>query len=77
MIAADGRVVWLRDLMVVVREGDGPSRLRGVMVDVTERKRAEQERRWFVESMDRVNRAIQGTNDLGLFPSARGSCCQQ
>src|SRR5438445_255093 len=64
MIAADGSVVWLRNLMTVVREGDRPAQLRGVMVDITERKRTEQNRRWFVESMDRVNRAIQGTNDL-------------
>jgi len=36
-------------------------------MDVTERMRAEEERQahlWFLESMDRVNRAIQGTNDL-------------
>src|SRR5207253_1793833 len=67
MIAADDSVVWLRDLVTVVLEGDHPARLRGVMVDITERKRAEQERqarRWFVERMDRVNRAIQGTSDL-------------
>src|SRR5206468_3861781 len=67
MIAANGSLVWLRHLMTVVLEGDHPARLRGVMVDITGRKRAEQERqarRWFVESMDRVNRAIQGTSDL-------------
>jgi PAS domain S-box-containing protein len=67
MIAADGSVVWLRDLITVVPDGARRARLRGVMVDITERKRAEherQERRWFVESMDRVHRAIQGTNDL-------------
>jgi PAS domain S-box-containing protein len=67
MIAADGHVVWVRDLVTVVVQGDRPTRLRGVMVDVTERKRAEEERRahlWFFESMDRINRAIQGTNDL-------------
>ncbi len=64
MIAADGSVVWLRDLMTVVREGDRPAQLRGVMVDITERTRTQQDRRWIVESMDRVNRAIQGTNDL-------------
>ena len=64
MIAADGSVVWLRDLMTVVREGDRPAQLRGVMVDITERARTQQDRRWIVESMDRVNRAIQGTNDL-------------
>jgi PAS domain S-box-containing protein len=35
--------------------------------DITERKRAEEERQayfWFLESMDRINRAMQGTNDL-------------
>jgi PAS domain S-box-containing protein len=39
MLAADGRYVWLRD-MVRVLPGS-PRRLRCVMVDVTERKRAE------------------------------------
>ena len=39
----------------------------GTVMDVTERKRAEEEHQthlWFLESMDQVNRAIQGTNDL-------------
>jgi PAS domain S-box-containing protein len=39
----------------------------GTVVDVTERKRAEEERQaqlWFLESMDRIDRAIQGTSDL-------------
>ena len=39
----------------------------GTMADVTERKRAEEEHAvhlWFLESMDRINRAMQGTNDL-------------
>ena len=67
MFASDGRVVWFRDLVTLVVEGDRAARLRGVMVDVTERKRAEEERqlaRWSGESLDRVNLAIQGTNDL-------------
>src|SRR5712664_2914483 len=41
--------------------------LVGTAMDVTERKRAEEDRQahlWFLQSMDRVNRAIQGTNDL-------------
>ena len=40
---------------------------RGVVHDITERKLAEEERRAhlrFLESMDRINRAMQGTNDL-------------
>ena len=39
----------------------------GTAADVTERKRSEEERAahlWFLESMDRINRAMQGTNDL-------------
>jgi PAS domain S-box-containing protein len=64
MLAADGRVVWLRDLVTLAVEGGRPARLRGVMVDITERKRADEARRWIMESLDRVNRAVQGTNDL-------------
>ncbi|MCY1017287.1 PAS domain-containing sensor histidine kinase [Pyxidicoccus sp. MSG2] len=36
MLAADGQVVWLRDLVTVMTDPDGrPARLRGIMVDVT------------------------------------------
>jgi PAS domain S-box-containing protein len=41
MLAADGRVVWLRDLVTVVVEDGRPVRLRGIMVDVTEAKETE------------------------------------
>lgn len=43
MIAADGRVVWLRDLVTVLVEGAEAVKLRGVMLDITDRRRAEQE----------------------------------
>jgi PAS domain S-box-containing protein len=43
MVAADGRIVWLHDVVTVVVENDRPVRLRGVMLDITERKRAEEE----------------------------------
>ncbi|MBA2276487.1 MAG: PAS domain S-box protein [Chloroflexia bacterium] len=43
MITADGRTVWLRDIVTVVVEDDKAVKLRGVMVDITERKRAEME----------------------------------
>jgi two-component system sensor kinase FixL len=42
MIAADGQIVWLRDLVAVVVEGDRATRIRGVMVDITKRKLAEE-----------------------------------
>lgn len=41
MIAADGRVVWLRDMVTVVIENNQVSKLRGVMFDITDRKEAE------------------------------------
>jgi PAS domain S-box-containing protein len=67
MIAADGRTVWLHDIVSVFEEGDKPTKLCGIMVDITDRKRAEEESQtylWFFESLDQVNRAIQGTNNL-------------
>jgi len=45
----------------------------GTVVDLTEQKRAEDERRehlWFLESMDRINRAMQRSNDVELMTSA-------
>ncbi len=41
MLAADGRVVWLHDIVNVVSENGRPHRLRGFMIDITERKRLE------------------------------------
>ncbi len=38
----EGRTVWIRDLVHVVGGAQGPRQLRGLMVDITERKRAEQ-----------------------------------
>jgi PAS domain S-box-containing protein len=41
MIAADGRVVWLRDIVTVVVENNAPVKLRGIMVNITENKKVE------------------------------------
>lgn len=46
MLTADGREVWLQDIISVVVEDGKPARLRGVMVDVTARKRAEEQAAW-------------------------------
>ncbi|MFO7941518.1 MAG: diguanylate cyclase [Bacillota bacterium] len=40
-IAKDGRVVWLRDKVSVDMEGNEPVAIRGFMVEITDRKRAE------------------------------------
>ncbi len=38
----DGRIVWIRDMVHVLRTAQEPRQLRGLMIDITERKRAEQ-----------------------------------
>jgi len=43
MIAADGHVVWFRDVVTVTVEDGNSPRLRGVKIDITDRKRAEEQ----------------------------------
>lgn len=54
MIAADGRVVWIRDLVTVVFEDDRPVRLLGVMIDVTAQK----------ELIDELSRSEQNYREI-------------
>ncbi len=41
MLAADGRVVWVRDLVRIVFENGAPKKLRGIMVEITQVKQVE------------------------------------
>jgi two-component system sensor kinase FixL len=56
MIAADGRVVWIHDIVNVVREGGAPKILRGFLIDITQRKAADEELRGLREQLVRVGR---------------------
>jgi len=56
MIAADGRTVWLRDIVTVVRGDDGNIRLRGIMLDITADMKAVKELR---ESEERYRSLIE------------------
>ncbi|AFZ58540.1 PAS domain S-box protein [Anabaena cylindrica FACHB-243] len=49
MLAADGSVVWLYDIVSVVQGEDRPKQLHGLMIDMTERKQVEQEREQLLE----------------------------
>ena len=42
MLAADGRTVWIRDLVAVLIENGRVTKLRGIMEDITARKQAEE-----------------------------------
>jgi len=61
MIAADGRTVWLRDIVSVVVEGGEAVKLRGVMVDITDHKQTEQALR---ESEELYRLLTEYSNDL-------------
>ena len=55
LIAADGRVVWFRDEAALVRDADGrPAYWRGIMLDITEQKRAEEKLRRSLEILRRT-----------------------
>jgi hypothetical protein len=69
----DGTYRWFLFRDNPVRDKEGRiSRWYLAATDIEDRKRAEEERRtqvWFLESMDRINRAMQGTNDLDQVTS--------
>jgi len=68
LVLPDGVIRYIHAIGHPVFNASGtPVEFVGTVMDVTERKRAEEERQaylWFLESMDQVNRAMQGTNDL-------------
>jgi len=71
MLAADGRTVWLRDVVkVMVRDGRA-EKLVGVMIDISELKQAEQEAE-YVSGLQRlvvsVSRDLVGTYGDDLTP---------
>lgn len=53
MLSADGRTIWLRDIVHVVTDGKEPIILRGFMIDITGKKRIEEELRALSESLEK------------------------
>jgi PAS domain S-box-containing protein len=64
MLAADGREVWLYDIVNVVRGEHGPKLLRGFMIDITERKQAEQEREQLLEHTQEAHAEAEAANRM-------------
>ncbi len=67
MVAADGRAVWLRDIVAYVEEPGGRALLRGIMVDITPRREMEVQ----LERLHRVRTMLSEINQAlvrGLAP---------
>jgi PAS domain S-box-containing protein len=60
MTAANGQSVWLRDLVSVVRGKDGRKALRGYLIDITDRKKAEASLR---DSEERLRNLLENIPD--------------
>ena len=62
MLASDGRIVWIRDEALPVSDGEGKAaRWRGIMLDITAQKEAEEKVRW---SLEVLRRTIQERREL-------------
>ncbi|MDP1947567.1 MAG: PAS domain S-box protein [Nitrospirota bacterium] len=79
MIAADGRTVWLQDIVTVENAEQGPAILRGIMLDITERKRAEEALREsearFRSLFEEVPIAYQSLDIEGRYLDANKGLC--
>ncbi|MGH2569206.1 MAG: PAS domain S-box protein, partial [Bacteroidota bacterium] len=78
-LRADGRVIWLRDTASVIVKGDEPVKLRGVLMDITERKQAEIEREkslaLFYSLIDNMESGvIVETDKRAVFVANRNFC---
>ena len=57
MVAKDGRTIWLRDIVIVIVRGEKADKLRGIMIDISERKLVEEELRRAKEHAEAASQA--------------------
>jgi PAS domain S-box-containing protein len=58
MLAADGRTVWVHDVVTVVKEGSEIAVCLGVMVDMTARRKAAEESEMLAQALRTVKEAV-------------------
>ncbi len=80
MTATDGRVLWLHDIFTVVVEKGQATKLRGLLMDITERKRTEQLLTWEMSALALVAApaSLNETLDelmIGLEKQLPGALC--
>ncbi len=64
MVARDGRVVWCRDEGVLLEREDGPPAWHGIMLDITELKRAEEELERALELEREISDRLRAVDDM-------------
>ncbi|WP_224088787.1 PAS domain S-box protein [Nostoc sp. MS1] len=64
MLSADGKVVWLYDIVNVVRDGEKPRLLHGFMIDISDRKQVEQEREQLLAREQAARSAAEAANRI-------------
>jgi len=55
MIAADGRVVWIRSIVKLIRQEDKPATLRGIIIDISDRKKALEDLQTALDMLELAN----------------------
>jgi len=77
VIASDGRIVWLHDRIRVLPGADGSvRRLRGMMVDITDRKRIEEERAERLRLSVFNSEVVSALASSGALRDVLHACCE-
>ncbi|UZR98203.1 PAS domain S-box protein [Chondrinema litorale] len=71
MIAADGRVVWLRDLATIILKDNAPLKIRGIMFDITQAKIAQKQLK---ESQEKIQLLLDSTSEAIYGIDLNGTC---
>ncbi|MBH0201954.1 MAG: PAS domain S-box protein [Nitrospira sp.] len=66
MLAADGRIVWIRELVSVLVENGQVTKLRGIMEDVTDRKLSEVKLAQAARDLEQNNNDLAEARDKAL-----------
>ncbi len=66
MLAADGRTVWIRDLVSVLLENGRVTKLRGIMEDITARRLSEAKLAKASQDLEQKNRELEDARDKAL-----------